>query len=146
MKVHISAYDQTTDQRVVSVEVEPHDLWNVDTTLAAVIFPVLKRFRETTHSFAEVDDDDLKYADEEVRKPLDTVDLDERHARFQQRWYAVLDVMVFAFDFINRQWEIEEAFYARNPTLVEHEAFMAEKDKVQFGLNMFAKHYRSLWD
>jgi hypothetical protein len=46
MKIRIGPYRKN---RAVHVEIEPHDTWNMDTTLALIIHPMLVQLKATQH-------------------------------------------------------------------------------------------------
>lgn len=162
MKVHIPKYDDD-GRRDISVEIEPHDTWNVDTTLALVILPTLRLFRNTTQSAHHVETADVAYADDEaVRNSIDymtdvneisvaqrqQMDTDEYFNMVTRRWWAVLDTMIFAFDRIVRRYELEEEFYESSSSNADEKQakYEEEQKKTKFGLMLFAKYYDALWD
>ena len=135
--------------RKVKVKYHDYDTWSLDHTLAVIILPGLKQLKATQHGHPG--------------------DVDEN------QWYEILDKMIFAFDEIANDYPGEEAFrsgtadyvfvkvnaegnedpegkYRRwdhgpNHTLsVDFESRKAYDDRIQEGLNLFGKYYRSLWD
>ena len=50
MKVYIGRYPKDhTKERKVRVEINDYDTWNLDHTLAQVIYPALVKFKEDNH-------------------------------------------------------------------------------------------------
>jgi len=84
MRVRIGPYRKN---RAKHVEIEPHDTWNMDRTLALIIHPMLVQLKETTHGYP--------------------VDLTE------QEWDDILDKMIWAFEQKNRDdWEDDKGIKA----------------------------------
>ena len=54
MKVEIGQYDDDGVERTISVHIDKWDTWNVDTTLAHIIAPLLKKFKETQNITDEI--------------------------------------------------------------------------------------------
>jgi hypothetical protein len=42
MKVYIGPYKKTSDERKIDVRIDKYDTWNMDSTLAYIILPMLK--------------------------------------------------------------------------------------------------------
>ena len=69
MRVRIGPYRKN---RATRVEIEPHDTWSMDCTLALIIHPMLVQLKATKHGYP--------------------VDLTE------QEWDEILDEMIWAFE------------------------------------------------
>jgi hypothetical protein len=106
MKVNIGKYPKHTERRV-NVEIERHDTYSFDHTLALIILPALLQLRETQHGvpteFATVGGED--YDDQ------DSFDFykDTQKESFDlaiQRWTEVLDKMIWSFQqIVYGDWE-----------------------------------------
>lgn len=123
MRVHIGPYPRDADiPRQVSVELDPHDTWNLDHTLALIIAPALRRFRDMTHSFPGDfhRDDDL-----------------EGEAGMAA-WQAALDKMIAAFESVAIGYDVTDPANADSHT--------AREAALQEGLALFARYYSDLWD
>lgn len=102
--------------RKIKIKIDPYDTWNMDHTLSLIIVPMLKQMKETKHGYPDVDKED---APDQLLK--------------EDRWNYVLDEMIFAHESVLNQWEDTD--------------FDEIKEKrVQRGLELFGKYYRSLWD
>lgn len=142
MRVHIGPYRNNV--RIERVDIRPYDTWDLFTTLALVITPALKDFRARSRSCpaTEVpveDYDDMK-ADEYGNDPFQD-DTGKWWSYDLDRWYDILDQMIFSFEKVQTDWE--EEFYDFGDTDMEGKAAMGER--IQEGLNLFAKYYTSLW-
>ena len=144
----------------VRVKIESFDTWSLDCTLATIISPSLKRFRDVLHTYPSVAKDDApeEYKDDDFK-----------------RWEWVLDEMIFAFDSKLEDWE--EQFYSgevdRINTPIDAEGnevaeevakyFRIDKGpnhtfeldiekmkeyqaRITNGFRLFGKYYESLWN
>ena len=122
MRVFIGPYRKRGDgPRPVRVRIDKCDLWSLDYTLALVILPASKAFRKRPvgiwgHMFPE------NY--HTLKGRLRTT-AERRAARKQD---AILGRMIDAFEII-----------------VADDLTTEKADVVQEGLNLFAEHYRALW-
>ena len=104
------------------VKIDIWDIYNADTTLAHIICPLLKVFKEKSIGIAMVEDCDV---------PADMIGdyTDELAIR---RWNYVIDEMIFAFTF---SAEYKYGDYAS-----------AMYDRARNGFRLFGKYYQNLWD
>lgn len=164
MKVSIGRYPKDSNkEQKVNVRIDKWDTWNMDTTLAHIVIPMLKQLKVTKHGAPYVDLDDVP---EQLRTPpkIDTYEVDEKHF---ERWDWVMDEMIFAFESKLNRWE--DQFWTRSPKLdlSEHpedegkeitplrwldtgecdwEGRRAVEERIQNGFQLFGKYYQSLWD
>ena len=103
--------------RINYVKIDHYDTWNMDSTLADIILPMLKQLKETKHGSPMVDLEDVPeelrmvgYEDWSSQFLLD-FDGDEEYKTeswdlTHRRWEWVLDEMIFAFEhFVDDSWE-----------------------------------------
>lgn len=123
MRVHIGPYPRDADTpRQVSVELDPFDTWNLDHTLALIIAPALRRFRDTTHSFpGDFHRDD-----------------DPDGEAGMAAWQETLDKMIAAFESVSIGYDITDPLDA--------DTHAAREAALQEGLALFARYYSHLWD
>ena len=50
---------ESKKQRKVKIRIDNYDTWNMDSTLALIIVPMLKQLRETKHGAPMVDNEDV---------------------------------------------------------------------------------------
>ena len=110
----------------ISVRIDSHDVWNLDSTLAHIIVPALKKYLEETHSYGIVDNEDVPESlrVEDPYNPGEELGV--------ARWEYVVREMIVAFETI----------------LEDEDVFDKESDIVKRqdnGLRLFAKYYRGLW-
>lgn len=149
MKVYIGNWPKNpAKERKVNIRIDKWDTWSMDNTLSLIIEPMLKQLKVTQNGYPS--------------------GLEE------QEWNEILDKMIFAFESINNDWENqyhsgevdflhvpidkdgnevspENAEYYRldrgpNDTHVfDAEGWKKHDEKIQEGLELFGKHFRSLW-
>ena len=109
--------------RISYVKIDHYDTWNMDSTLAHIILPMLKQLKATKHGSPMVDLEDvpehMRTTTTEDWDPQMTFDfykedpnVGEPHfgeyANIHDRWNYVLNEMIFAFEhLIDDSWENE---------------------------------------
>lgn len=135
--------------RKVKVKYHDYDTWSLDHTLALIILPGLKQLKAIQHGH-----------------PCDVN---------EDQWAEIMDKMIFAFDEIANDYPGEEAFRSgtldfsfvrantkgeedpegkvwvmkdgpNNNYSVDWEGRKMYDERIQEGLTLFGKYYRSLWD
>lgn len=138
-------------RRTVKVHIDEYDTWNMDSTLAHIIHPMLVQLKETKHGSPHVDDEDVP---ENIRstfaKPKENEwDSDEF---LHERWDWVLDEMIWAFKNINEEWEEEfhtppeGKWSVENFGTIDIEGRQKVQDRMTNGFRLFGKYYQGLWD
>jgi len=151
-------------KRTIKIRIDPWDTWGMDHTLALIVLPLLRQLKEEKHGSPYVDDEDVP---ENIRKtaapPVENeYDTDEF---FHVRWDYVIDEIIWTFeqlatddcgedqfhiecgeiDFDSGQtdegWELK---WKREP-VVDRDGVKRHDDRIQNGLRLFGKYYRSLW-
>jgi hypothetical protein len=151
-------------ERKIKIQLDPYDTWSMDNTLAIIILPMLKQLQRTKHGSHCVDDEDVpEFLCSTTAPPKQNDwDLDDNH---HKRWDWVLDEMIWAFEQYNTDWESE--YYSGETdfySIVENSEFLEmnhgpyhtfktnkeglkkHSDRINNGLRLFGKYYRSLWD
>lgn len=146
-------------KRDEDIVIHPYDTWSMDHTLALIIVPMLKQLKKTKHGAPNVDASDvpmyLKPKQLEVVRYREEGITDEN---FFKRWDYVMDEMIWAFEQIVDD-DNEDQFYdhsevddnadinARARQLkVDREGLDSHHKRINNGLQLFGKYYRSLWD
>ena len=136
MRVRLGPYRKN---RAMKVEIEPHDTWNMDQTLAHIIHPMLIQLKETKHGAPMVDEGDVPLGmgmSEEAKAKYE--ELGEVDDKFFARWDWVLDEMIWAF---------EEKILSFNAApceaTAEREEYYSRRSN---GFRLFGKYYEALWD
>ena len=151
--------DLETFKREEDIVIHNYDTWNMDHTLALLIVPMLKQLKKTKHGAPCVETCDVPL----FLKPtqLETVryrEDGETDKNFFKRWDYVMDEMIWAFEQIADD-DDEKQFYdhsevdpedsmevAVKKLKVDREGLDAHNKRIENGLRLFGKYYRSLWD
>jgi hypothetical protein len=160
--------------RIEYVKIDRWDTWNMDSTLAPIILPMLKQLRETQHGSGYVDLEDVppemrltSYEEWENQLVFDFYNESEVIAKHDvhTRWSWVLDEMIFAFESYTYDWEekyrsgehdiqwkklengMSEMIKGPNDTYqCDYDGMKQEQERINNGLRLFGKYYRNLWD
>lgn len=139
MKVSIGKPPEKIGQKQkIKVEIHDHDTWNMDYTLAHIVSPMLKHLRQNTHGGVNVDLEDVP-ADLRPEGPYEVGDLDEHYF---DRWYWVLDEMIFAFESKTDESFEDQFFTEGGYNAAAHEK---QQQRIDNGFRLFGKYYESLW-
>ena len=104
MKVNIAKFPKGNTDRKISIHIDSYDTWNLDHTLALIIYPALLQLKKTKHGvpneFATVGGED--YTDQ------DSFDFykESTQESFEEaikKWDEVLDKMIWSFEQILKQ-------------------------------------------
>ena len=157
MKVEIGPYSETPDneERVVNIQIDKYDTWNMDSTLALIILPMLKQLRETKHGSAIVDLEDIPeemrvvgYNDlDQTQSYLDFENKEEYEElswkQYEVRWNWVMDEMIWAFEQMVEDGN--DDIYFKNGIL-NVEGWKAHNKRIDNGTRLFGVYFRGLWD
>ena len=117
---------QSKRLRTVKVKIHKYDTWNVDSTLAVIILPLLKKLKETKQGSAVVELEDVP----EHMRTTSTEDYDSQYTLefyngdqpktghdIHTRWDWVLDEMIWAFEQLQPDCDWEQQYWITNPEL-----------------------------
>jgi hypothetical protein len=126
------------------VKIDKHDTWNMDTTLACIILPMLIQFKANKMGVPS----EFTVTGGEGFNPQQHFDFyntsQEYHDKAGLDWDTVLDKMIFAFEHIaDDGWESK---YYSDTFSCDHAALNKVHEQIQEGLELFGKYYRNLWD
>ena len=126
-------------ERDVKVRIDPYDTWSMDHTLAFIIHPMLVQLRDTNHGFFHPDAEDVPH----IGKG-DETDFGHSDTNAQDRYNWVLDELVWTFEQLKNDNDYD-LFYAEVSGW-DKDALDAHNQRIQNGLRLFGRYYRSLWD
>lgn len=129
MKVKIGNYPKGKGDRKVKVEINSHDLYSLDNTLACVIYPALQAFRKVAVGSIPGSLIHSDYSEMTKAQKKQT----EKNA--SKKWLEILDAMIWSFKTIADD----------RPDVGTESERNAHEQKIEYGLDLFAKHYGSLW-
>jgi hypothetical protein len=115
----------------------------MDSTLAYIALPMLKRLQEIKHGAPYTDDEDVPDELKSASAPAKEheYDTDENHFK---RWEYIIGEMIFAFDSKLNDWE--EQFYNETFTPEVLEKRKQIQERISNGFRLFGKYYEGLWD
>ena len=120
--------------RAEHVHIDNFDVWNLDHTLSCIIHPALIRLKETKQGYPQLFEDGMvtpHYWDRQLH--FDFIDEEVEEKYLLNKWNDIMDKMIYSFGVIKNDGLFEK--YDQD-----------EWNRIQEGLDLFAKHYTSLWD
>lgn len=144
-------------QRRVKIRIDRYDVWSMDHTLALIIVPMLKQLQAVKHGFAMIPDEDVPEHLRSTNAPprVNEWDVDDlAEARYE--W--LLNELIWTFEQISND-DSTDQFY--DHSAVDHKANINDQigqikvdragleeheRRINNGLMLFGKYYRSLWD
>lgn len=148
------------------IKIDTWDAWSLDHTLSPIILPILKELKRIKHGAPHVDDEDVppklranrdtRYkgnADPDLHKINDDVD-----KKFFKRFDYILDEMIWTFEQLSMD-DHEGQFYDHSKSRkikdinksvraikVDRVGLRKHNERIDNGLRLFGKYYRTLWD
>ncbi len=97
--------------RTVEVRIDKYDTWNMDSTLAVIVLPMLKQLKDTKHGAPFVDDEDVPDELKSTSAPPkeNEWDTDENHFK---RWDWTLDQIVWTFEQLQPDCDWEAQYHS----------------------------------
>lgn len=153
----------TFKKRKVKIKIHSYDVWNMDSTLAMIILPMLIELKKCKHGFGFVEDADVP---EELRstnaKPLTD---DEKNSGLwdnsaSPRYDWLMDELIWTFTQLNDE-NSDAQFWGPEPERTEDEdidtwikrdrkvdwdGLRAHDARIKNGLRLFGTYYQTLWD
>jgi hypothetical protein len=178
MKIKIGPFPKKRGNRKIDIQIDHYDTWNMDHTLAMIIYPMLLQLKATKHGvphdFAEVGGEDYEQQDSFDFYKEDTDNLFNERVK---EWDKTLDKMIWSFqqiadgDYDSKyhhgeakfDWVESDKTYPNPVTGVleptyqmvdknpdehwyDHVGHKLHEERIQEGIELFGKYYRSLWD
>ena len=162
MRIVFGKYRKDHKPRTERVRIDDWDTWSAFTDLALIIEPLLRKFRKDTHGGPFIDNEDVPPHLQQTSDPgAHNVD-DNWH----RRWDWVLDEMIWTFyaiaheeefNFWTEQPEIDFSEHDedkgkkarplrwKKPGVLDRDAQNAHEARINNGLRLFGKYFRSLW-
>lgn len=125
-------------KKVKYVHIDEWDTWNMDSTLAHIILPMLKQLKETKQGAPAVELEDVPERLHPSSEQISIILQGETDDNYFKRWDYVLDEMIWAF-----QWPAD----GRDVLVyVPDEDYQEYSERLSNGFRLFGKYYQSLWD
>ena len=83
-------YDTRKNRRKIKIHIDNYDTWNMNSTLAMIILPMLKQLKDTKHGAPNTDDKDAPVELRSTSAPKKEHDYDTDGNHFK-RWDYILD-------------------------------------------------------
>ena len=131
MKIKIGPHRKN---RAFNIHIDDFDVWSLDYTLACIIHPALIRLKETKHGYPELWEDGMvTHHNYDRQLHFDIIDEEVETQYLIDKWNVIMDKMIYSFEQIvkDKLFDITD---------------QKQLDEIQEGIDLFAKHYTSLWD
>ena len=112
------------------VKIDNHDVWSLDTTLATIIAPALRKLKDLpggASAFVEINDRPGHLIGHIPEKDA----IDEYH---HEAWDWAINEMIYAFESSKNQFNGED-----------EEDYLENDIRIVNGFRLFGKYYRHLW-
>lgn len=151
---------QEHKRRRIKIHIDNYDVWSMDHTLALIILPMLKKLKEQKHGYGLIDDKDVprewRSTVPGARKGLNKWDWDH-NAEARYAW--VMEELIWTFTQLCDDSNGESEFFDHTESLKEKDfnlsmqklrvdrvGLKAHQDRIENGLRLFGKYFRTLWD
>lgn len=152
---------QSKKKRAEFVHIDNYDVWGMDHTLALIIHPMLLKLKTQKHGYGLIDNKDVP---KELRSTApgartgikNTYDWDN-YAEARYSW--MLDELIWTFEQLADDSDNEGQFYdhsesSKEPDFnmsiqklkVDRAGLEAHQKRIENGLRLFGKYFRTLWD
>lgn len=164
----ICQWIESKRHRKVKVRIDNYDVWSMDTTLACIILPMLKRLERQQHGAPHVDDEDVPVhiRSYSAAKKENEYDVDDFHFI---RWEWVMNELIWTFEQLHPDNDWESQYYSGQTDIIfrecddkkgfsemvrgpsdtfsfDKEGIEAHQKRISNGLRLFGRYFQSLWD
>jgi hypothetical protein len=159
--------------KITYVKLDRWDTWNMDSTLALIILPMLKQLHATKQGAPCVDDEDVPEELKSTSAPAkeNEWDTDDNHFK---RWDWVMEELIWTFEQLHPDTDWMDQYCSgehdtlwvpseqlddkgkpltyemkagpKNTFKMNHDAIKLHDERIARGLKLFGKYYRGLWD
>ena len=144
------------------IHIDPWDAWSLEHTLSPIILPILQELKRVKNGAPFIADEDVPKNLRVGAKGTGNSDVhklfDDGDNTFFERYDYILDEMIWTFTQLSMD-DHEAPFYdhtesSKEPDLnksvrklkVDRKGLAAHNARINNGLRLFGKYYRSLWD
>ena len=166
MKVYIGPFKKNSDERKIDVRIDKYDTWNMESTLAFIVLPMLKQLKATKHGSPWLPEFDQTSNSAQYSFDFYKEGDDLAWEKGHEHWNQILDKMLWSFEQINTDWEsqfhsgehdiyfeeVEGSEYSvmklgpNDTHKFDSEGCVKFQQRMQEGFELFGKYYRDLWD
>lgn len=150
-------------ERTVKVKIHDYDTWNMESTLAILVLPMLKQLKAKQHGAPYTENDDVPEHLHAVPGELPE-HVDANHFA---RWNWIMDQMIWSFEQLQPDCDWEAQFHTgehdiqwlpsgngmnemvigpKDTHKFDAEGYKLHSARIDLGLKFFGKYYRGLWD
>lgn len=150
-------------ERTVKVKIHKYDTWNMESTLAIIVLPMLKQLKAKQHGAPYTENDDVP----EHLHAVPGESPEHVDANHFARWNWIIDQMIWSFEQLQPDCDWEAQFHTgehdiqwlpcgegmtemiRGPKdthKFDADGYKAHSARIDLGLKFFGKYYRGLWD
>jgi len=151
---------QARKKRRTWVHIDNYDVWSMDHTLALIILPMLQKLQKQKHGYGMIDDKDVpkeyRSTVKGARRGLNKWDWDH-NAEARYAW--MLNELIWTFTQLCNDSDGESQFYDHTESSkekdfnrsmqklrVDRAGLEAHHKRIENGLRLFGKYFRTLWD
>lgn len=152
---------QDRKKRAEFVHIDNYDVWSMDHTLALIIKPMLIKLRDQKHGHGWVDNKDvpkeLRSTAPGARKGLKNSHDWDNYSDARYSW--LLAELIWTFEQLSSDDDNESQFYDHTESSkekdfnlsiqklkVDRAGLDAHRKRIENGLRLFGKYFRTLWD
>lgn len=162
-------YVEKKRKRSIRIQIDKYDTWSADNTLSHIAVPLLEQLRDKKQGSPIIEDEDLpEYLQSVVRADVDFTSGDQDDL-IEARWNWIMNEIIWALT-EHRDDTWEEMYYDRNvadpgKTLaaltgeeifaiippardaanVDFDGRLLHDERIQRGMELFGKYFRSMW-
>jgi hypothetical protein len=143
------------------IHIDNYDVWGMDHTLAMIIHPMLQKLKVQKHGYGFIDNADvpreLRSTARGARSGLKNSHDWDNYAEARYSW--VLDELIWTFEQLCDDQDGEGQFFDHTESSKEKDfersirklkvdrvGLKAHQDRIENGLRLFGKYFRTLWD
>lgn len=148
MKIYISDYPKEGSNipRKEDIRIDRWDTIDICTTLSAIIYPLLLKYKEERKTVLGVPS---------------SIALNKNEEDAEKEWVEIIDHMIWSFKQIMEGYKDESLYMEETGEglkfdssgklistgyeIFDEEGMITYYENIQEGLNLFAKHFRDLW-
>ncbi|CAB4129301.1 hypothetical protein UFOVP112_399 [uncultured Caudovirales phage] len=151
---------QSKKRRIEFVHVDNYDVWGMDHTLAIIILPMLQKLKTQKHGYGFIDDADvpkeLRSTARGARRGIKNSYDWDNYAEARYSW--MMDELIWTFEQLSND-DNESQFYDHSESSKEKDfnrsiqklkvdrvGLELHQKRIENGLRLFGKYFRTLWD
>jgi hypothetical protein len=152
---------QSKKKRIEFVHIDNYDVWGMDHTIALIILPMLKKLKTQKHGYGWIDNKDvpkeLRSSAPGARAGIKNKWDWDNYAEARYSW--MMDELIWTFEQLADDDNGESRFYDHSESSkekdfnrsmqklkVDRSGLELHQKRIENGLRLFGKYFRTLWD